>query len=88
MLRPRLRSVPVARQRLATKALVACFALVASMVATVGTAQASYQPGEPPGMDPGIPPFTGSADPVPAPPGTYDAGSTGFPSPDAMPVPV
>ncbi|GAA5200548.1 hypothetical protein GCM10023322_78620 [Rugosimonospora acidiphila] len=61
-----------APRRLAAKALIACFAMVASMVATAGTAHATYHPGEPAGMDPGTPPFVGSADPVPAPPGTFD----------------
>jgi hypothetical protein len=74
--RPRTRSTPAARRRLATKALVASVALVASMVATAGTARASYHPGEPPGMDPGVPQFTGSDNPVPAPPGTYDPSSS------------
>jgi hypothetical protein len=55
-------------------ARLAVISLVAAsfIVPTTATANAAYQPGEPAGVDPGTPPWTGSANPVPPPPASFD----------------
>jgi hypothetical protein len=64
---------PVRKRRRAVRTSSAmAMALAASMVFTIGPAQAHYLPGEPPGVDPGTPPFTGSANPVPNEPAAFD----------------
>ena len=54
--------------------LLAVMSLMAAsfLVAGAGPANAAGAQGEPPGVDPGTPPWTGSANPIPAAPASFD----------------
>jgi hypothetical protein len=60
------------KRRPILRAAGTCLATVASLLLLVGTAEATYQPGEPPAADPGEPAWVGSATPIPPEPASFD----------------